>query len=113
MGIGASLTHRLAREVATLILKPHKEARVFTTVVDVTLNIEDVITITGTNVNSVLFTTYAGLNEGGIKERGRGTILNVTGTTALEAFQEGFTNALRTEIVGTNIKVLALRPGVS
>jgi 3-hydroxy acid dehydrogenase/malonic semialdehyde reductase len=90
------------------------------------LKIEDVITMTGTNVNGMLFTTYAVLNEGKMKERGRGIILNVTSTTALEvppfpgesiyhaskAFQEGFTNALRTELVSTNIKVLALRPGV-
>ncbi|KAF2638407.1 NADP-dependent L-serine/L-allo-threonine dehydrogenase ydfG [Massarina eburnea CBS 473.64] len=90
------------------------------------LKIEDVITMTGTNVNGMLFTTYAVLNEGGMKENGKGTILNVTSTTALEvppfpgesiyhaskAFQEGFTNALRSELVGTNIKVLALRPGV-
>jgi 3-hydroxy acid dehydrogenase/malonic semialdehyde reductase len=90
------------------------------------LKIEDVITMTGTNVNGMLFTTYAVLNEGKMKERGRGTILNITSTTALEvppfpgesiyhaskAFQEGFTSALRTELVGTNIKVLALRPGV-
>lgn len=90
------------------------------------LKISDVITMTGTNVNGMLFTTYAVLNDGKMKERGRGTILNVTSTTALEvppfpgesiyhaskAFQEGFTNSLRTELVGTNIKVLALRPGV-
>jgi 3-hydroxy acid dehydrogenase/malonic semialdehyde reductase len=90
------------------------------------LDIKDVITMTGTNVNGMLFTTHAVLNEGKMKERGRGTILNITSTTALEvppfpgesiyhaskAFQEGFTNALRTELVGTNIKVLALRPGV-
>ncbi|PVH97485.1 NADP-dependent L-serine/L-allo-threonine dehydrogenase ydfG [Periconia macrospinosa] len=90
------------------------------------LSISDVITMTGTNVHGMLFTTYAVLNQGKMKENGRGTILNVTSTTALEvppfpgesiyhaskAFQEGFTNALRTELVGTNIKVLALRPGV-
>lgn len=90
------------------------------------LNISEVITMTGTNVNGMLFTTYAVLNEGKMKERRRGTILNITSTTALEvppfpgesiyhaskAFQEGFTNALRTELTGTNIKVLALRPGV-
>lgn len=55
-----------------------------------------------------------------------GTILNVTSTTGLEvppfpgeavyhaskACQEAFTNVLRTELVNTDIKVLALRPGV-
>lgn len=87
---------------------------------------EDIITMAGTNVNGLIFTTYAALNEGKMKERGRGTILNITSTTALEAppfpgeavyhsskaLQESFTNALRNELVGTNIKVLALRPGV-
>ena len=90
------------------------------------LKIEDIVTMTSTNVNGYLFATYAALNEGGMKERNQGTILNVTSTTALEVppfpgesiyhaskrFQEGFTDALRTELVGTNIKVLALRPGV-
>ncbi|KAJ4292545.1 hypothetical protein N0V90_009208 [Kalmusia sp. IMI 367209] len=90
------------------------------------LNIEDIVTMTGTNVNGYLFATYAVLNEGGMRAAGKGTILNVTSTTALEVppfpgesiyhaskrFQEGFTDALRTELVGTNIKVLALRPGV-
>lgn len=90
------------------------------------LSLPDVIQMTGTNVNGMLFATYATLNEGGMKQNARGTILNVTSTTALEvppfpgesiyhaskAFQEGFTHSLRTELVGTNIKVLALRPGV-
>jgi short-subunit dehydrogenase len=31
---------------------------------------------------------------------------------ATKACQEAFTNVLRTELVGTDIKVLALRPGV-
>lgn len=58
--------------------------------------------------------------------RGEGTILNITSTTALEAppfpgetvyhankaLQEAFTNALRNELTETNIRVLALRPGV-
>jgi 3-hydroxy acid dehydrogenase/malonic semialdehyde reductase len=90
------------------------------------LKIQDIITMTGTNINGYMFTTYAALNEGKMKERGRGTILNVTSTTGLEvppfpgeavyhaskACQEAFTNVLRTELVGTDIKVLALRPGV-
>lgn len=55
-----------------------------------------------------------------------GTILNVTSVTGLElppfsgeavyhaskACQEAFTNVLRNELVNTDIKVLALRPGV-
>jgi 3-hydroxy acid dehydrogenase/malonic semialdehyde reductase len=90
------------------------------------LNMTDITTMTATNINGMLHTTHAVLNDGKMKSRGRGTILNITSTTALEvppfpgesiyhatkAFQEGFTNALRTELVGTNIKVLALRPGV-
>ncbi|KAF2853403.1 short chain dehydrogenase/ reductase-like protein [Plenodomus tracheiphilus IPT5] len=90
------------------------------------LNIQDVITMTGTNINGFMFAAYAVLNEGGMKERGKGTILNVTSTTGLEvppfpgeavyhaskACQEAFTNVLRTELVGSDIKVLALRPGV-
>lgn len=90
------------------------------------LPIEDIVTMADTNVKGIMFTTYAVLNEGGMRGRGRGTILNVTSTTGLEvppfpgeavyhaskAFQEGFTNALRSELVGTNIRVLALRPGV-
>lgn len=90
------------------------------------LKIEDVITMLNTNINGMMFTTYAVLNEGKMKERGKGTILNVTSVTGLEvppftgesvyhtskAAQEAFTNALRCELVGTNIKVLALRPGV-
>lgn len=90
------------------------------------LKMEEIVTMTATNVNGYLFATYAVLNQGGMKERQKGIILNVTSTTALEVppfpgesiyhaskrFQEGFTDALRTELVGTNIKVLALRPGV-
>lgn len=77
-----------------------------------------------TNVNGLMLTTYSVLNHG-MRKRGEGTILNVTSVTGLEippfpgeavyhankACQEGFTNALRSELVGTNIRVLALRPG--
>lgn len=90
------------------------------------LKIEDIITMTSTNINGYMFATYAVLNEGKMKERGQGTILNVTSTTGLEvppfpgeavyhaskACQEAFSNVLRTELVGTDIKVLCLRPGV-
>lgn len=78
-----------------------------------------------TNVNGVMFVTYAVLNAS-MAPRNTGIILNVTSTTALEvppfpgeavyhankACQEAFTNALRNELSGTNIRVLALRPGV-
>lgn len=57
--------------------------------------------------------------------RKEGTILNIRSVTGLEvprfpgetvyhtntAAQEAFTNVLRNELNGTNIKVLALRPG--
>lgn len=79
-----------------------------------------------TNIGGLLSTTYAVLNAGGMRENGHGTILNITSVTGLEvppfpgeavyhtakAAQEAFTNALRVELVGSNIKVLALRPGV-
>lgn len=91
------------------------------------LTIDQITTMSGTNINGFMFATYAALNEGKMKERNKGTILNVTSTTGLEvppfpgeavyhaskAFQEAFTNVLRTELVGTDIKVLALRPGVT
>ncbi|KAF4306302.1 Short-chain dehydrogenase/reductase SDR [Botryosphaeria dothidea] len=90
------------------------------------LAIQDVVTMTNTNINGLLFATYGVLNTGRMRERGRGTILNVTSVTGLEvppfageavyhmskAAQEGFTNSLRVELAGTNIKVLAVRPGV-
>ncbi|THX46420.1 NADP-dependent L-serine/L-allo-threonine dehydrogenase ydfG [Aureobasidium pullulans] len=88
------------------------------------LNIKDILTMNNTNVNGLMLTTYAVLQHG-MRKRGAGTILNVTSVTGLEippfageavyhankACQEGFTNALRSELVGTNIRVLALRPG--
>jgi NAD(P)-dependent dehydrogenase (short-subunit alcohol dehydrogenase family) len=37
------------------------------------LKIQDIITMTGTNINGYMFATYAALNEGGMKERGKGT----------------------------------------
>ncbi|KAK1988409.1 NADP-dependent L-serine/L-allo-threonine dehydrogenase ydfG [Colletotrichum cereale] len=82
------------------------------------LKIQDVITMSNTNINGTMSMMR--------QKPGKGTILNVTSTTALEAppftgeavyhaskaFQEGFTNSLRNELVETDIKVLALRPGV-
>ena len=84
-------------------------------------------TMSGTNINGFMYATYAALNEGKMKERNKGTIVNITSTTGLEvppfpgeavyhaskAFQEAFSNVLRTELVGTDSKVLALRPGVT
>ncbi|KAE9970682.1 hypothetical protein BLS_004793 [Venturia inaequalis] len=90
------------------------------------LDIEDIVTMTGTNVNGYMFAAYAVLKEGGMMERREGTILNITSVTGLEvppfpgeavyhsckAAQEAFTNVLRTELRDLNIRVLALRPGV-
>lgn len=74
-----------------------------------------------------MFVTYSVLNHSmHTSTRKTGTILNITSTTALEAppfpgesvyhankaCQEAFTNALRNELCGTDIRVLALRPGV-
>jgi 3-hydroxy acid dehydrogenase/malonic semialdehyde reductase len=72
-----------------------------------------------------MFVTHSVLNRS-MLSRKSGTILNITSVTGLEvppfpgeavyhsnkAAQEAFTNALRNELLGTNIKVLALRPGV-
>ena len=90
------------------------------------LDLPTIDTMIDTNLKGMLYTTHAVLNTGGMLHRARGTILNITSTTALEvppfpgeaiyhttkAAQEAFTNSLRTELQGTNIRVLALRPGV-
>ncbi|KAM0810119.1 putative NADP-dependent L-serine/L-allo-threonine dehydrogenase ydfG [Seiridium cardinale] len=89
------------------------------------LKISDIVTMNNTNVNGYMFVAHAVLNRS-MLSRGEGTILNITSTTALEAppfpgetvyhankaLQEAFTNALRNELNETNIRVLALRPGV-
>ncbi|GAB7326105.1 hypothetical protein MBLNU13_g10124t1 [Cladosporium sp. NU13] len=90
------------------------------------LNISDILTMNSTNVNGMMLATYSTLNRAMKKvPGGEGTILNITSVTALEvppfagesvyhankAAQEAFTNALRNELVGTNIRVLTLRPG--
>lgn len=90
------------------------------------LTTDEIDTMLGTNITGYMYVTHAVLNAGGMLAAKRGTILNVTSTTALEvppfpgeavyhtskAAQEAFTNVLRVELQGTNIKVLALRPGV-
>lgn len=79
-----------------------------------------------TNVSGYMYATHSVLNRAMMPNSARGTILNITSTTALEAppfpgeavyhankmLQEGFTNSLRNELCGTDIRVLALRPGV-
>jgi 3-hydroxy acid dehydrogenase / malonic semialdehyde reductase len=79
----------------------------------------------GTNVLGLVNVTHAVLNRFLIPA-GKGTILNISSITGLEvpqkgmgeviyhackSFLEGFMNALRNETVGTDIRVLALRPG--
>ncbi|KAJ8092741.1 hypothetical protein PM082_007070 [Marasmius tenuissimus] len=91
------------------------------------LPISYITTMNNTNINGYMYMTHAVLNRSMLHQgSGTGTILNVTSTTALEAppfpgeacyhaakaCQEGFTNSLRNELVRTNIRVLALRPGV-
>lgn len=75
-------------------------------------------------MNGVMFATHAVLNQS-MWPRKRGTILNVSSVTGLEcppfdgeavyhatkAFLEGFTNSLRMETSGSDIRVLTLRPG--
>lgn len=84
----------------------------------------EISTMNDTNVNGYMYMTHSVLRHS-MFARKEGTILNITSTTALEAppfpgevvyhankaCQEGFTNALRNELSGTNIRVLALRPG--
>lgn len=81
--------------------------------------------MSGTNINGVMYTTHAVLNQS-MWPRKRGTIINVSSVTGLEcppfpgeavyhaskAFLEGFSNSLRNETSGSNIKVLTVRPGV-
>lgn len=90
------------------------------------LSIDEINTMLSTNINGYMYVTHAVLNAGGMMKSKSGVILNISSTTALEvppfpgeavyhtskAAQEAFTNVLRTELQGTNIKLLALRPGV-
>jgi 3-hydroxy acid dehydrogenase/malonic semialdehyde reductase len=85
-------------------------------------NIQKVI---ATNVFGMVNVTHALLNAFLIPAN-KGTILNISSVTGLEvptkgmgevsyhaskAFLEGFTNALRNEVIGTDIRILTLRPG--
>lgn len=87
--------------------------------------IDQVAQMSNTNINGVMFTTHAVLNHS-MWERKKGTIINVSSVTGLEcppfngeavyhaskAFLEGFSNSLRMETAGSDIRVLVLRPGV-
>lgn len=89
-------------------------------------SVEQIATMTATNVDGVLYAAHAALNQGGMLEAARGAVVNVTSVTGLEvppfpgeavyhatkAAQEAFTNALRNELRETNIRVIAIRPGV-
>ncbi|EEY54951.1 uncharacterized protein PITG_08528 [Phytophthora infestans T30-4] len=89
-------------------------------------SIGDISMMVGTNASGVLFAAHAALNQGGMFAQKRGVIVNVTSVTALEAppfsgeavyymakaTQEGFSNSLRNELCGTNIKVVVVRSGV-
>ncbi|OQE31931.1 hypothetical protein PENSTE_c001G10388 [Penicillium steckii] len=89
------------------------------------LNPSDIMTMNNTNINGYMFMTHSVLNHS-MMNRKAGTILNITSITGLEvppfpgeavyhankACQEAFTNALRNELSGTDIRVLVLRPGV-
>ncbi|ETI43350.1 hypothetical protein F443_11690 [Phytophthora nicotianae P1569] len=89
-------------------------------------SIADISMMVGTNISGVLFAAHAVLNQGGMMAQKQGVIVNVTSVTGLEAppfpgeavyhmakaAQEGFSNSLRNELCGTNIKVVVVRPGV-
>lgn len=89
-------------------------------------SIADITTMVNTNINGMLYTCHAVLNEGAMLAAKKGQIINITSVTGLEcppfpgeavyhtskAAQEAFTNILRNELKDTDIKVLAVRPGV-
>lgn len=48
------------------------------------LKVEDIVQMSRTNIDGYMFAAYAALNVGGMKNRKRGIILNVTSVTGLE-----------------------------
>lgn len=88
------------------------------------LPIEMVEQMNGTNITGVMYMTHSVLNHS-MWPRKRGTIINVSSVTGLEcppfegeavyhankACLEAFTNSLRMETAGSNIRVSVLRPG--
>lgn len=90
------------------------------------LKISDISTMANANINGMMWVIHSFLNRSMRAQKPeRGAILNVTSVTGLEvppfpgeaayhaskAFQEAFTNAIRNELGGTDIRVLVLRPG--
>ncbi|GIC92807.1 SDR family oxidoreductase [Aspergillus udagawae] len=88
------------------------------------LPVELIRQMNGTNISGLMYTTYFVLNKC-MWPRKQGTIINVSSVTGLEcppfdgetvyhankACIEGFSNSLRMETAGSNIRVLVLRPG--
>ncbi|PSN59327.1 NAD(P)-binding protein [Corynespora cassiicola Philippines] len=88
------------------------------------LPVELINQMTGTNIAGVMYTTHSVLNRS-MWPRKQGTIINISSVTGLEcppfpgeavyhaskACLEGFSNSLRMETAGSDIRVLVLRPG--
>ncbi|KAH6695601.1 hypothetical protein F5X68DRAFT_163896 [Plectosphaerella plurivora] len=86
--------------------------------------IDQIQQMSGTNINGVIFASHSVLNHS-MWPRKKGSIINVSSVTGLEcppfdgeavyhaskAFLEGFSNSLRMETTGADIKVMTLRPG--
>ncbi|TGO58357.1 hypothetical protein BCON_0056g00130 [Botryotinia convoluta] len=89
------------------------------------LSLELIDQMNTTNISGTMYTTHSVLNRSMIPNS-KGTILNVPSVTGLEtppfsgeavyhsnkACIEAFSNSLRMETAGTNIRVMVIRPGV-
>ncbi|KAM0314016.1 hypothetical protein ACHAO8_004970 [Botrytis cinerea] len=89
------------------------------------LSLELIDQMNTTNISGTMYTTHSVLNRSMIPNS-KGTILNVSSVTGLEtppfsgeavyhankACIEAFSNSLRMETAGTNIRVMVIRPGV-
>lgn len=88
-------------------------------------SMSDIQKVIATNIFGLVNVTHTILNAFLIPAN-KGTILNISSVTGLEvptkgmgevsyhaskAFMEGFANALRNEVIGTDIRILTLRPG--
>jgi 3-hydroxy acid dehydrogenase/malonic semialdehyde reductase len=91
-------------------------------------SISDIYSVMNTNILGTMAVTHAVLSQGMIRSgpggKGQGTIVNISSITGLEAppmgeasyhtskaALEGFSNVLRQETMGSNIRVLVVRPG--